>query len=197
MDFQGKAKNIDGEAIDFNKDDLVNKLTYESANFIRRMLSYLIDLLLIIVVWYLITKGFYKELDQFMETLGDQSNDFYDFMLYDQFRNLFWKLLMDLYLVWIGVQTLYFMLVPAFLGDGRTVGKMVAGIGTVDAKTLDEASPTKIFIREFIARGLIETVFIIPGIVSFFVAFFREDSKSLHDLIAKTVVIKLDLYDFK
>ncbi|XMB73056.1 RDD family protein [Mycoplasmatota bacterium WC30] len=190
-------KNIDGETIDFDKDDLVNVLTFESANFIRRMLAYFIDVLLMIVIWYLITKGFYKEIDQFVETLGSGQNDFYNFMLYEEFRDLFWRLIMNLYLVWIAVQTIYFMLVPAFIGNGRSVGKMLAGIGTVDAKTLEEVTPTKLFIREFFCRGIIETVFIIPGIVSILFAFFREDSKSMHDLISKTVVIKLDLYDFK
>lgn len=190
-------KNIDGDLVDFNNDDLVDKLTFESANFIRRMIAYLIDLLLIIVVWYMFTSKFYTEINLFVETLGDEVDDFYNYLLYQEFRDLFWRLLMNLYLVWFAVQTVYFMLVPALLGDGRTVGKMLAGIGTVDAKTLDEASPTKLFIREFVVRGLLEFVLIIPGIVSVFIAFFREDSKSLHDIIAKTVVIKLDLYDLK
>lgn len=186
--------NIDGEEIDLLQDDLAQKLTYESANFIRRMLAYLIDLLLVIVIWYLCSNIFLKEIDKFMETLGKLEEDFVDRELYLQLRDLVWKLFLNLYLAWIGAKAVYFTLVPAIIGDGRTIGKMVAGIGAVNAKTLEEASPSRLVLREIVGRCLIETLFIIPMIVSVFLAFFRKDSKSLHDLISKTVVIKFDLY---
>ena len=50
--------NIDGEEIDLLKDDLAEKLTYESANFIRRMIAFIIDTLIIIAIWYLSLKIF-------------------------------------------------------------------------------------------------------------------------------------------
>lgn len=190
-----EVRNIDGEIIDFTKDDLYEKLTFESANFVRRMIAYLIDFVFIIVIWYLISKSFFKELDEFIKTIGLNEDDFTNAELYRQFRQLIDKLYLNLFLTFIFVKTIYFTLIPAILGQGQTIGKLVAGIGVVDRKTLEEISPTRLIFREFIARGLVETLFILPGVISFFIAFFRKDSRSLHDIMANTVVIKLDLYD--
>ncbi|MDD4166540.1 MAG: RDD family protein [Endomicrobiaceae bacterium] len=190
-----EIKNIDGEIIDFTKDDLYEKLTFESANFIRRMVSYIIDLVLIIIIWYLITKSFFNEVDEFIKLIGLNENDYTNYELFKQFKDLVAQLYLKLFLSFIFVETLYFTLIPAIIGNGQTIGKLVAGIGVVNLNTLEEVSPTRLMLREFIFRGLIETLFILPGIVSFFIAFFRNDSRSLHDIIAKTVVIKLDLYD--
>ncbi|MDD4243657.1 MAG: RDD family protein [Bacilli bacterium] len=190
-----EIRNIDGEIIDFTKDDLIEKLTFESANFIRRMIAYLIDLVLIIVIWYLCTKRLFREVDEFIASLGLNNGDFTSAEKLKQFADLIGQLYLKLFLTFIFVQTLYFSLTPAIIGNGQSVGKLVTGIGVVDLETLEEISPTRLIFREFLARGIVETALIIPLIVSFFSAFFREDSRSLHDLMTKTVVIKLDLYD--
>lgn len=190
-----EIRNIDGEIIDFTKDDLYEKLTFESANFIRRMISYLIDIVLIIVIWYLCSKHFYNEVDDFIKSIGLNENDFTNVELLKQFRDLIGQLYLKLFLMFIFVKTLYFTLIPAIIGNGQSIGKLVSGIGVVDGKTLEEISPTRLIFREFVCRGLVETLFILPGIISFFIAFFRDDSRSLHDIMANTVVIKLDLYD--
>ncbi|HOE78331.1 MAG TPA: RDD family protein [Bacilli bacterium] len=190
-----EIRNIDGEIIDFTKDDLAEKLTYESANFIRRMIAFLIDLVFIVVIWYLCTKHQFKQVDEFIENLGLNEADFTDAEKLKQFADLVGQLYLKLFLTFIFVQTLYFTLIPAIIGNGQSIGKLVAGIGVVDLETLEEISPIRLVFREFIGRGLVETVLIIPLIISFFIAFFRDDSRSLHDLMAKTVVVKLDLYD--
>lgn len=190
-----EIRNIDGEIIDFTKDDLAEKLTYESANFIRRMIAFLIDLVFIVVIWYLCTKHQFKQVDEFIENLGINEADFTDAEKLKQFADLVGQLYLKLFLTFIFVQTLYFTLIPAIIGNGQSIGKLVAGIGVVDLETLEEISPIRLVFREFIGRGLVETVLIIPLIISFFIAFFRDDSRSLHDLMAKTVVVKLDLYD--
>ncbi|HPD13217.1 MAG TPA: RDD family protein [Bacilli bacterium] len=190
-----EIRNIDGEIIDFTKDDLAEKLTYESANFIRRMIAFLIDLVFIVVIWYLCTKHQFKQVDEFIENLGLNEADFTDAEKLKQFADSVGQLYLKLFLTFIFVQTLYFTLIPAIIGNGQSIGKLVAGIGVVDLETLEEISPIRLVFREFIGRGLVETVLIIPLIISFFIAFFRDDSRSLHDLMAKTVVVKLDLYD--
>ena len=187
--------NFDGEEIDLLKDDLASKLTYESANFIRRLIAYIIDLVIVVVIWYLISNVLFKEIDAFMETLGKIDSDLIDPAKQEEFKNLVWKLFFNLLLAWVGSKALYFTLVPAILGEGRTLGKLAAGIGALHLETLEEVSPSRLILREIIGRCLIETVFISPNIVSCIIAFCRDDGRSLHDLIAKTVVIKLDLYD--
>jgi uncharacterized RDD family membrane protein YckC len=188
-------RNIDGEIIDFTKDDLVEKLTFESANFIRRLISFVIDLIPIFVLWYLASKHLFTEVDAFVAALGADEADFTNLQLFLQFRDMLWQLYLKMFMYWIFIQTLYFSLTPAILGNGQTLGKLITGIGVVDLKTLEEISPTRLIFREFVCRGLVETALIIPAIVSVFISFFRKDSRSLHDLMAKTVVIKLDLYE--
>ncbi|MDD4000568.1 MAG: RDD family protein [Bacilli bacterium] len=190
-----EIRNIDGEVIDFSKDDLLEKLTYESANFIRRLISYVIDLLIMIMIWYLITKGLFQEVDSFVAVLGNNEADFTNTELLKQFQELLGHLFLKIVMIWLFIKTVYFTLIPALIGNGQTIGKLLVGIGVVDHKSLNEISPSRLILREFIGRVLIETLFLIPNIVSVFLSFFRKDSKSIHDLLAKTVVIKLDLYN--
>ena len=75
------------------------------------------------------------------------------------------------------VQTVYFTFVPAIIGCGQTIGKLLAGIGVVDARTLNELKPIQLIFREFVCRTLLETVLIIPLIISVCISFFRDDSK--------------------
>ena len=196
MDEKKKVmRNIDGEIIDFGVDDLKEKLTFESANFIRRGLAFVIDLLLMIVIWYLVTLGLFKKVDVFVANLGVDETDFLSLAKYEEFRDLIWKLFMNVFLIWIGIKIAYFTLFPAIIGEGRSLGKLLAGIGVVDSVTLEEIQPLRLVLREVVGRGIFETLLVIPWLVSFIIAFVRPDSKCLHDFIAKTVVIKLDLYN--
>ena len=196
MDEEKKVmRNIDGEVIDFGVDDLQEKLTYESANFIRRGLAFIIDILLLIVIWYLITLGEFRKVDEFVTNLGVDETDWVSLAKYEEFRDMLWRLFFNVFLIWIAIKMVYFTLVPAIVGQGRSLGKLLAGIGVVDKNTLEEIPPLRLVLREVVARGLVETLLVIPWIISFVIAFIRADSKSLHDFIAKTVVIKLDLYD--
>lgn len=191
-----KNHNIDGELIDLEQDDLASKLVFETATFRRRFMAYLIDIVLVISICFIGIAIFkvFKDIDHFMEVFEATDSDLTDILKYKELRDLFWKLMFNIYLIWLGSNLLYFTLVPAIIGDGRTIGKMLAGIGVVDLATLEEISPSRLMLREFIGRTLIENVLIIPFIVSIIISFVREDSRSLHDLIAKTVVIRFDLY---
>lgn len=191
------VRNIDGQEIDFEKDDLLEKQTYESANLIRRLCAYAIDVVLMISIWYIFIEfvfNLFGPIDAFVTSFDPSEQDLEDLVKYTQFVELFWRLIFHLYLTWISANLIYFTVVPAILGDGRTVGKMLAGIGVVHVDTLVETTPTRLMLREFVGRTLLEHVLIIPSIASIILAIVRDDGRTLHDLIAKTVVIKLDLY---
>jgi uncharacterized RDD family membrane protein YckC len=112
-----------------------------------------------------------------------------------EFARLYHQSIVKLMFIFYFVQTVYFTFVPAIIGCGQTVGKLLAGIGVVDAMTLNELKPIKLIFREFVCRTLLETVLIIPLIISIGLSFFRDDSKSLHDILSKSVVIKMDMYN--
>lgn len=191
------VRNIDGQEIDFEKDDLLEKLTYESANLIRRLCAYVIDVILMIAIWYIVVQyilNIFGPIDAFVETFNPTDENLVDLLKYNEFVNLFWRLLLNLYLTWLSIHLLYFTITPAILGDGRTIGKMLAGIGVVHLESLEEITPTRLILREFVGRLLIENLFILPMIATMIVSVFRKDGRSIHDLISKTIVIKLDLY---
>ena len=48
--------NIDGEKIDFSDYNIQEKITYESANFIRRLCAFLGDMLIIVCICYFCLK---------------------------------------------------------------------------------------------------------------------------------------------
>lgn len=197
MNDQKEIRNIDGELIDLEKDDLLEKLTYETANLGRRLAAYVIDFLMIASLWYvMITFVFnlFGPIDAFVASLGTNEADFADLILYQEFKDLIWKLFMNLWFVWLMVNFVYYTLVPAIIGDGRSIGKMFAGIGVVDLKTLEETNPLRLILREFVGRVLCEMLFVIPWIASIIVAYVRKDARMIHDLISRTIVIKLDLY---
>lgn len=191
------VRNFDGEEIDFEKDDLLEKQTYESANLIRRICAYAIDLAIMISIWFIFIEfvfNFFGPIDQFVKNFNPSDTDLTDLIMYEEFVELFWRLVLNLYLTWLLVQLVYYTIVPALIGEGRSVGKMLAGIGVVHLETLEELSPSRLMLREFVGRLLLENLLIVPIVASCLVSFFRDDGRTIHDLISKSVVIKLDLY---
>lgn len=189
--------NIDGEEIDFSNYNIQEKITYESANFIRRLCAFFLDFLLIVCIWYFMSKTTFDKLDTFVENLGINSDDFTNPDVLLEFARLYNKSIVKLFLFFYFAQTLYFTLVPAIIGSGKTIGKWIAGIGVVNAKTLNELTPSRLIFREFICRTLLETVLLVPLIISGIISLIRDDSKSLHDIISGSVVIRTDLYDIE
>jgi uncharacterized RDD family membrane protein YckC len=45
-------------------------------------------------------------------------------------------------------------------------------------------------LREFVGRTLLETLFVIPGIISLFMVLFSKDGKSLRDRLANTIIVQ-------
>lgn len=187
--------NIDGEEVDFSNLNIQEKLTYESANFIRRLVAFFFDTLIVVVIWYLCSITTFKQIDEFVANLGINPDDFTNPEVLKEFARLYHQTIVKLYMFFIFAKLAYYTLVPAIIGDGKTLGKLVCGIGVVNVKTLNEVTPTRLILREFVGSILVEAIFIIPLIISGIIAMIREDSRSLHDLIAGTVVIKTDLYN--
>ena len=187
--------NIDGEEVDFSDLNIQEKLTYESANFIRRLVAFFFDTLIVIVIWYLCSITTFKQIDEFVANLGINPDDFTNPEVLKEFARLYHQTIVKLYMFFIFSKLAYYTFVPAIIGDGKTLGKLVCGIGVVNVKTLNEVTPTRLILREFVGSILVETVLIVPLIISGVIAMVREDSRSLHDLIAGTVVIKTDLYN--
>ena len=187
--------NIDGQEIDFSDYNIQEKITYESANFIRRMCAFGVDFLIIIWIWYVCSISTFNKLNDFVSQLGINPSDFSNPEVLLDFARLYHQSIIKLIFIFYFVQTVYFTFVPAIIGCGQTIGKLLAGIGVVDARTLNELKPIQLIFREFVCRTLLETVLIIPLIISICISFFRDDSKSLHDILSKSVVIKMDMYN--
>lgn len=179
------------------KEKFYEEITFETASIARRLAAYLIDALIIISILYIVSIFLFREIDAFVATLGTNEQDFEDLVKYEKFVELFYKLILNMFLSWIIVRLVYFTLIPAILGNGRTIGKLVVGISVLDINTLKEISPSRLMLRETVGRILVETILVVPGIISIIIPFFRNDSRTIRDLIAKTVVVRDDLYSLK
>jgi uncharacterized RDD family membrane protein YckC len=137
------------------------------------------------MLWYFMTKGNLKQVDTLMETLDPAVDG-----ALDVFVQALFQMLTAFLLKWLFCQTLYFCILPAILGNGKTLGKLLLRISLLDAGTLDEMSPSRLMLRELVGRTLLETVLIIPGIVSLFMVLFSKNGKSLRDRLANTISVQ-------
>lgn len=89
---------------------------------------------------------------------------------------------------WI-IQTLYALFVPLFW-NGYTVGKRIVGIRIVRMDT-EGAAPefVSLLLRVLVSNLLYAVTFGILVVISAFMVGFREDKRSIHDLVAGTQVV--------
>ena len=151
----------------------------------KRLAAFLLDFVLVFMLWYFMTKGNLKQVDTLMETLDPAVDG-----ALDVFVQALFQMLTAFLLKWLFCQTLYFCILPAILGNGKTLGKLLLRISLLDAGTLDEMSPSRLMLRELVGRTLLETVLIIPGIVSLFMVLFSKKGKSLRDRLANTISVQ-------
>lgn len=151
----------------------------------KRLAAFLLDFVLVYMLWYFMTKGNLKQVDTLMETLDPAVDG-----ALDVFVQVLFQMLMAFLLKWLFCQTLYFCILPAILGNGKTLGKLLLRISLLDAGTLDEMSPSRLMLRELVGRTLLETFLIIPGIVSLFMVLFSKNGKSLRDRLANTITVQ-------
>lgn len=151
----------------------------------KRLAAFLLDFVLVFMLWYFMTKADLKQVDSLMETLDPAVEG-----TLDVFIQALFQMLTAFLLKWLFCQTLYFCILPAILGNGKTLGKLLLRISLLDAGTLDEMSPSRLMLRELVGRTLLETVLIIPGIVSLFMVLFSKNGKSLRDRLANTITVQ-------
>jgi uncharacterized RDD family membrane protein YckC len=151
----------------------------------KRLAAFLLDFVLVFMLWYFMTKGNLKQVDTLMETLDPAVDG-----ALDVFVQALFQMLTAFLLKWLFCQTLYFCILPAILGNGKTLGKLLLRISLLDAGTLDEMSPSRLMLRELVGRTLLETLLIIPGIVSLFMVLFSKNGKSLRDRLANTISVQ-------
>lgn len=151
----------------------------------KRLAAFLLDFVLVFMLWYFMTKGNLKQVDTLMETLDPAVDG-----ALDVFVQALFQMLTAFLLKWLFCQTLYFCILPAILGNGKTLGKLLLRISLLDAGTLDEMSPSRLMLRELVGRTLLETLLIIPGIVSLIMVLFSKNGKSLRDRLANTITVQ-------
>ena len=95
-----EIRDIVGNVIDFTE-DLIERVSFETASPLRRFLAYLVDLLFVVVIWY--ATASFKEI----ELLGEwpERTDFTDLELFLQFP--FASTLPEDF-HWIFIKTVYF-----------------------------------------------------------------------------------------
>lgn len=159
--------------------------TRPAASKTKRLGSWIIDGGIVFLAWYMMTSGDLEKVNALLATLDpDQVGAL------DTFAQALFQMLTKFLLKWIFCQTLYYCLVPALIGQGKTIGKLLFRISLVDRRTLGEISPSRLVLREFVGRGLVETLLVLPGVVSIGMTLFTADVRSLRDLIAGTAVIE-------
>lgn len=151
----------------------------------KRLAAFLLDFVLVFMLWYFMTEGNLKQVDTLMETLDPAVEG-----ALDVFVQALFQMLTAFLLKWLFCQTLYFCILPAILGNGKTLGKLLLRISLLDAGTLDEMSPSRLMLREFVGRTLLETLLVVPGIISLFMVLFSKNGKSLRDRLANTITVQ-------
>lgn len=151
----------------------------------KRLAAFLVDFILILLLWYLMTMKDLKRVDTLLESLDPLTEG-----ALDRLAESIFKMATAFLLKWLFCQSLYFCIFPAIFGNGKTLGKLLFRLSLLDAVSLEEMSPSRLVLREFVGRTLVETLLVLPGIVSLFMLLLSKDGKSLRDRLAGTVVVQ-------
>ena len=151
----------------------------------KRLGAFLLDAVLVFMLWYFLTASGVEEVNVLLQTLDPESAG-----ALDLFAQAVFKMAVALLLKAAFCQAAYFCLVPAILGGGKTLGKLLFRLSMADGADFSEISPSRLILREFVGRGLLETLLVLPGLVSFGMLLFSKEKISLHDRMARTVVIQ-------
>ena len=151
----------------------------------KRISAFLVDFILVFLLWCFMTNTDLKQVDTLMESLDPTIEG-----SLDVFIKALFQMLTAFLLKWLFCQTLYYCVLPAIIGNGKTIGKLILRISLVEVATLEEMSPSRLMLREFVGRTLLETLFVIPGIISLFMVLFSKDGKSLRDCLANTIIVQ-------
>ena len=51
-------------------------------------------------------------------------------------------------------------------------------------------SPSRLVLREFVGRTLLESLLVLPGLASAVLALFSSEGRTLHDRLSRTIVVQ-------
>ena len=158
--------------------------TYSAAPKGRRLGAFLLDGVLVFLFWYLLTSPDLARVNVLMITLDPVQAG-----ALDAFAQAVMRLVVVFLLKLLFCQTVYFCLLPALFGRGRTLGKVLFRLAVVDEGSLAEPSPSRLVLREFVGRSLLETLLVLPGLVSGVLALFAPAGRTLRDRLSNTAVV--------
>lgn len=188
------------------------------AKLSKRVVAYLIDMILLIIIFSIISCFFQSEIDNQIKI--NNENYVNGVINFDTFFDNASKLYMEndkqkiiFYIINIIYVTFYFIILPLF-NNGSTLGKKISGI-KVEASYNQKLTFKSLFIRNLIINGLLylvfvvltlyifppKTYFILISVVSFiqitlviisiFMVLYRQDKRGIHDLLANTKVVTI------
>ena len=189
------------------------------ANFIQRALAYLLDIIIVVLIFSIITIGFkpnteiekkYNEVyDNYIkgEITAEQYLDEYTDVLYDMQKANALPNTINTVLI------IVYFIVFQYLNKGQTIGKKLLKIKIVN-EDKKEISPKQMLIRGImiysilssliniilffnISRKIYMTSYLTIGGIETLILFlsaifilYRNDKKALHDIVSKSIVIK-------
>ena len=195
-------------------------MIYLKASFIKRLGAFIIDTMILSIVFSLITLGFNtdtnninKELTSILEQYQNSEITIEEYS--DKVTNLNYQLQKSSIVVNIVNVVLYvgYFIVFGFLNKGQTLGKKICKIKIVN-KDNDRPSIWNIIVRSLFIYGMSTLLFSIIFvnilnnkifsygytiityieaifmIICFFMVLYKKDGKGLHDLMANTYVIE-------
>jgi len=184
----------------------------------KRVIAYLIDMILLLIIFGIISYFFQSDIDNQIKI--NNANYVNGVINFDTFIDNANKLYMEndkqkiiFYLINIIYIILYFVIFPLYKG-GSTLGKKILGI-KVEASYNQKLTFKSLFIRNLVINGLLYliivvlTLYLLPPsiyftlisiigfiqitlvIISIFMVLYRQDKRGIHDLLAHTKVVTI------
>ena len=109
----------------------------------RRLAAFIADAILVFLLWYLMTMKDLGRVDTLLESLDPLTEG-----ALDRLAGSIFKMATAFLLKWLFCQSLYFCILPAILGNGKTLGKLLFRLSLLDTASLEEMSPSRLVLRE-------------------------------------------------
>lgn len=148
---------------------------YRNAGFFERFFAILIDGVILLFTYFIITLMFLPFMASKTRITSDMLEQASDIEIFKMFPFFFSTII---------VVTIFYSCFFLHM-CGATPGKMALSIKIIDENTGENISVLKAFCREFLAKYLSQFL-----LIGYLIAAFREDNKALHDLICSTRVVK-------
>ena len=147
---------------------------------LKRLGAVIIDILFIFLIWYWVTAKDLQQVDELLTTLDPAVEGSAEI-----FSQAVVTLVLKFLFKYVVVALAWRCLLPAVIGNGKTLGKLLLRLRMVDKNTLQEVSASRLVLREVLRVLFVLTV--VPTLVSFVLFFCKKGF--LHDIAARTTVI--------